>query len=499
MKIFKQISLVLLTLLFATSCENWLNLYPENAQTNDQYWQTKEDVESVIVAGYVKYQKAIDQLFVWGEIRGNSIDIINSNVDNNIQAAKKLRDMDILPTNDYAKWNKMYEIINVANSVIEYAPDVVEKDSSFTKQQMQSFLSEAYFQRSLAYFYLIRTYRDVPLILQPYVNDEQEYEIAKSEEQLVLDQIKADLINALPAAKEYFPEIDYDNPVYSKGRATKWAIYSLLADIYLWEGDYDQCIEACDKVINSGRVGLINKDLWFTNFFPGNSNESIFEIQFDYHLGQTNAMIKWFNTDFKYSFSDNTFQLYKETELLGDIRGDGASITSKNFRVWKYIGIYPDLTATAQRATSSENDQNYIIYRLADIYLMKAEALAMKGNYEASAALVAQVRQRAGIEENLVAPTNELSMLELILEERSRELFAEGKRWFDLLRVGKRDNYKYKSYLIEQVIEVVSVNKIAIVSSKLADPNSHYLPIHQDELYVNTKLEQNPYYSSLGN
>jgi hypothetical protein len=252
-------------------------------------------------------------------------------------------------------------------------------------------------------------------------------------------------------------------------------------------------------VINSGRVGLINKDLWFSNFFPGNSNESIFEIQFDYDLGQTNSMIKWFHTDFKYTFSSTTYQLYKETEELGDVRGDGASITTTNSRVWKYIGIYPDITAAAQRATSSENDQNYIIYRLADIYLMKAEALAMQGNFEESTALVAQVRQRAGIEEVLVAPTNELSMLELILDERNRELFAEGKRWFDLLRVGKRDNYKYKSYLISQVIEVVSMNKIAIVSSKLADPNSHYLPIYQDELDVNTKLEQNPYYASLGN
>ncbi len=53
---------------FFTSCEDWLNLYPENSQTTDQYWQTKEDVEAVVAAGYVKLQDGLDEMFVRDEI-----------------------------------------------------------------------------------------------------------------------------------------------------------------------------------------------------------------------------------------------------------------------------------------------------------------------------------------------------------------------------------------------------------------------------------------------
>ncbi len=483
---------------FFTSCEDWLNLYPENSQTTDQYWQTKEDVEAVVAAGYVKLQDALDEMFVWGEIRGNGIDISSTSADANIKAANKIRSMDILPSNTYADWSKMYKVINMANSVLNYAPEVLDKDDSFTESQMNSFMAEAYFQRSLAYFYLVRTFRDVPLILDPYVNDDQEYRIAKSTEDVILAKLVTDLTTALPSAKEYFPETDNDNPVYSKGRATKWAIHALLADIYLWTGDYDKCMTSCDAILSSGRIGLIAQDSWFTNFYPGNSNESIFEIQFDYDLSQTNDFMDWFSNDNKYTFSLYTYALFAESELLGDIRGDGASITSKNYRIWKYLGIYEDVTATASRE-SNENDQNYIIYRLADIYLMKAEALAMSGDLQTAGEWVAKVRARAGIEETFTAPATELEMLELIMDERCRELLAEGKRWFDLLRIAKRDDYKYNDYMISQVITVIPISKIAIVQSKLTDPDSHYLPISQDELDANPLLVQNPYYDSVSN
>lgn len=501
MKIKKYIICIISTILalLSASCSEWLDLYPENAQTTDQYWQTKEDVEAVVAAGYVKLQVSVDLLFVWGEIRGNGIDIVRSTADNDIKAAQKLRDMDILPTNSYAKWDKMYQVINMANSVLKYAPLVVDRDASFSESQMRSYRAEALFQRALAYFYLVRTFREVPLILQPYVNDEQDFEIPKSTEELVLDQITADLEEALNSAKEFFPEVDNENPVYSKGRATKWAIHALLADIHLWRGEYDACIRSCDAIINSNRVGLISGAQWFSNFYPGNSNESIFELQYDYSLNQTNAFIRWFNTDNKYSYSTVTLRLFEETKGLGDIRGDGASITQKNYRVWKYLGLYPDPTATAQRSTSTQNDQHYIIYRLADIYLMKAEAYAMTGDLFESNRLVARIRSRAGIQEVLTPPSGELEMLRLILDERGRELFAEGKRWFDMLRIARRDNYRYKDYFISEIIRVISLNKMAIVASKLTDPDSHFLPVHQEELNANSRLVQNPYYLNLGN
>lgn len=494
------------TLLSLSSCDDWLNLYPEDAQTSDQYWETKEDVEAVIGAGYVRLRDCVEYMYVWGEARGNGVSVYNISKDET-KAFSKLQQLDILTDNMYAKWEKFYKVINIANSVLRYAPTVLENDPSFTTGEMNSFFSEAYFQRALAYFYLVRTFRDVPLILEPYVKDEGNYEGPKSSEREVLSQIVADLNKALPAAKEVFTEEDEDNPVRTKGRATKWSIYALLADIYLWQEEYDKCIDACDAVINSRRVGLIAN--WFANYYPGNSNESIFEIQYDYYKDQRNSFTTWFGTNPYYRTSVFSQFLFQSTKTAGDTRGDGSSYIASSAiaPIWKYQGVQVDLTGAAVR-TSSQNDQNYIIYRLAEIYLMKAEALIMKGgndNLHEASQLIFDVRKRGGIvsdgfdRETVLYANSEIDMLLFLLYEKGREFLSEGKSWFDILRIGRKDDYAYKELMIQMVLQSASAGSAAIVRSKLTDVDSHYLPIHQDEINSNKLLEQNPYYRTLGN
>lgn len=479
-----------------SACGDWLDLYPENAQVSSQYWETKSDVEAVLSAGYVRFRGSVDKLFVWGEIRGNGIGILNANKDEDIRAAQRIRNMDILPTNKYAGWEEMYQVINIANSVIRYGPEVVVKDDGFTIEELNSFLSEAYFLRSLAYFYLVRTFRDVPYVTQPYVNDEERFEVEKSSGADILQWIESDLKKALVAAKEFFPELDTEHPMNTKGRATKWAIHTLLADIYLWQGNYEACVSACDAVLASGRVGLIGS--WFSNFYPGNSNESIFEIQYSYNRGQTNSFSGWFDVTPKYMASTEAINWFQETQGLGDVRGLNGSFIESNLGIWKYMGLDHYDVSTAKRS-SIQNDQNFIVYRLAEVLLMKAEALVMLGDFEEAITLVDQVRNRAGIEGNLNPLSTELEMLQLVLRERGREFLAEGKCWFDLLRVAHRDEYRYLHFMIQEVTSVVPLSNMAIITSKLMNPDSHYLPIHQDELNANRLLVQNPYYANLGN
>jgi tetratricopeptide (TPR) repeat protein len=358
---------------------------------------------------------------------------------------------------------------------------------------MKSYLSEAYFQRSLAYFYLVRLWKDVPFVKMPYVDDEADYELAATDGNEILKSCLADLNNSLESAKEIFPETEADYPMNTKGRATKWAIYSLIADINLWLGNYDEAINACENVINSNRVGLISGLSWFTNYYPGNSNESIFEIQYRYALGQTNSFITWFSTNKYYLISSYQQLLYEANPT--DIRGLNASYNSSGL-IWKYIGI----SATTSRSTSVQNDQNWIIYRLADIYLMEAEAYIMKGgesNMVKGVEYLNAVRQRAGLA-TVQAGTNQLDMITILLKERQCEFFAEGKNWFDLVRIGKRDVPGFKDLFINQVLEAASASTQGMVRAKLADMNSWYLPIHTDELNSNTLLVQNPYYSNLG-
>jgi starch-binding outer membrane protein, SusD/RagB family len=493
MKITNCIILTLILCFSLTSCKDYLTILPENNQSSGQYWDNKEEVEAVLGAGYVKLRGCEENLFLWGEARGNGIYFNGTGTTGQV-AAQKLRNMDILPTNALAKWDQLYSAINMANSVIQYGPAVVDKDKSFNVNVMNSFLSEAYFQRALSYFYLVRLWKDVPFVKMPYVNDAAPYLMPKSDGDLILKSCLEDLTLALESAKDVFPESSLTNPMNSKGRATKWAIYSLIADINLWLGNYDETIAASEKVINSGRVGLISGSVWFTNFFPGNSNESIFELQFSQPLAQTNSFLTWFDTSVFYSLSPYTFSLFALNET--DSRALNATYDATG-KIWKYIGI----DSKTKRSSTTQNDQHWIVYRLADIYLMEAEAYIMKGSesdMNTGLGLINKIRNRAGLI-SVPGSSEQIAMLSLMLEERQREFVGEGKNWFDLLRVGRRTGNGFKDLFINEVLQVASANNIGMLRAKLGDPNSWYLPIHADELSANPDLVQNPYYNNFGN
>ncbi len=101
-----------------------------------------------------------------------------------------------------------------------------------------------------------------------------------------------------------------------------------MADVYLYFEKYQACIDACDQVINSGLYGLIDGEDWFMNFFPGNSNEGIFELQFDKDLNQTNELYQMCAPAFAGTYPDGNDEyrvspfFVKEFEkYLSDRRG----------------------------------------------------------------------------------------------------------------------------------------------------------------------------------
>lgn len=468
------------------SCNDYLNVMPENNQSSGEYWKNKEEVEAVLGAGYVKLRDCQESFLLWGEARGNGIQF-NGDGSDLQKDAKKLRAMNILTTNNLTKWDKLYSVINMANSVLKFGPNVVSKDESFNENMMKSFAAEAYFQRSLAYFYLVRLWKDVPYVIDPYVNDDADYMLPQTSGTEILKSCLVDLNASLEYAKEKFPESSIDSRINSKGRATRWALYALIADINLWIGDNDACITACQNVIGSGQIGLIGGNSWFTNFYPGNSNESIFEIQYSKTLSQTNSFLSWFDTNIYYSVTEHTLSLFADNE--NEHRGLNATydISSK---IWKYIGI----NSQTKRSSSEQNDQNWIVYRLADVYLMEAEAYIMKNELDKGLGFINDIRLRAGLLTS-DGSSNQVGMLNILLDERQREFCAEGKNWFDILRVGINGN---KDILIEQVIKASSSSNAAMIRAKLGDPNSWYLPINSTELDDNTLLIQNPYYQNLG-
>jgi hypothetical protein len=176
------------------------------------------------------------------------------------------------------------------------------------------------------------------------------------------------------------------------------------------------------------------------------------------------------------------------------IRGEDSSIkkiSEDDFIIWKYVGQAPD--GQSERSGAEQSSCNWIVYRLADVLLMKAEALSQLQRFQEANLILLKVRERAGLSAINIA--NSVSAYEdAILDERAHELAYEGKRWFDLLRMGRRNNYARKDKLIEILVSNVPSTQKRILAVKLTNPLGWYLPVFEGELERNRNLVQNPFY-----
>ncbi len=512
----KNIKYLLLTAILGfqlTACDDWLSVLPENEQVSDEYWTSKEEVASVLGAGYVYLRDAVPYLIRWGEVRGGAVytPIAGNATGGDLQTFQVTPDDRLM-----CSWAPLYKVVNMANSVIANAETVLQRDATFDEAVMNSYLTEAYFLRALSYFYIVRNWRDAPLVTSPYETDKSSYEIEKSKEAAIIEQIKNDISTALTtgAAKERF-EKDWA----TKGRATKWAMHALMADVCLWNEEYDAAILHCNEILDatsSFRPVLVSDPTkWFELYYPGNSNGSIFEINWDRSTdNQSNTLASMFgNSTPIYLYTEKMLTNWiEETDLVGvenavrslyggflpNSTGADYAKASEAY-VWKYTGI----GMQDQSRSSSEQDPNFIVYRMADVILMKAEALILRSpdieGWKTAIELVNKIRTRSNLPEKTpsLEDMSEGDMLSIVLSERNMELAAEGKRWYDLLRMGKRKGFAYRDrFLVNMVIEYNNTANPAWIRSVLNNDDALYLPIESSEMENNRKLVQNPYYAA---
>jgi starch-binding outer membrane protein, SusD/RagB family len=478
-KINNTIWLVLIiTLLPIVSCEDYLTVAPENDLIKEKFWTKTEDVYGALAASYNALRGTSMKSLILGEVRADLVNFTGSN----FSEYAKIGQSNISPTNPEVNWGSYYEAINLANTLMFYNKEVFEKDKTFTQKIMDGVDAEALFIRSLAYFYLVRLWKDVPLVLEASISDTTNLYVGKSPENVVVQQIISDLLKARDMA--YTTE--FQGTPYFYGRANKYSITALLADVYLWSEQYQKCIEYCDEIINSGLFGLEGNETWFNIYYPGNSPvESIIELQYNDDLdNQENPVFYNLITT-----SGGTQVALNSRNTLTLLNRDD----SRNFQgkgaIWKYRG--KDALGLVAR-TSTERDANWILYRYADILLMKAEAAIELEQFDVANNLIAETLLRAGM------PYEESYDKELLrqalLDEKGREFLLEGKRWFDLLRAAKRNNFQNKQIIIDMILSGADIKQQAILKTKVYDTLSYYLPIAEHELIYNQNLVQNPYY-----
>lgn len=510
MKSIKYSILATLLAVAFSSCNGWLEVTPQDKQTSDAYWTSQEDVDAVLTSGYLYLRNiTVSNLIPLGELRGGSIYSITSN---------KLQSFQVKPTDEtICNWGSFYQIINIANVVLADAKKAQQKDDTYEDEELKAHYSEAYFLRALSYFYLVRNWRNVPLITTAFEDDSHSYHIAQSSDTIVIQQIKADILAALAtgAAKE-----TYSTTWETKGRATKWALYALMADVCLWSEEYAEAEKYCNFLLNpsSGNAPALmttpTHAKWFSMFNPGNSNESIFELQWEYQENQTNTLPVLFdnlNTNKKFQLSYqllmefNSEYAYTVEEQLEAVRTMFGGYYTDDALTWEsatkgYVWKYCGSQTLSDKRTATYYDPNFILYRMAEIYLMKAEALVLKSeskaDWQTAVDLINDIRRRSNLEERqFTDDLKEEDMLRMILYERRMELVGEGKCWYDLLRFGRRNHNKYKTTFL--VNNVALYNKQAGESwliSVLSNDDALFLPVSESELKANNLLVQNPYY-----
>lgn len=463
------IGCILIVALF-TNCEDFLNVEPENVLIQEEFWKTKSDVMSVVAATYDAARENTEQSFLLGEVRADYVKAPGSSWE---YGAIGLNN--ISTTNSKVKWGNYYKVINYANTVMYYAPLVAKDyDQTLTAPVLNQVKSEMLFLRSLSYFYLVRLWKDVPLVLRPTISDTVDFYIPKSTEDVVLKQLVADLELANTLASE----------TTELGHANKYAIQALLADVYLWKQDYQSCINYCNS-ISQANYSLESDSTMFNLYFPGNSQkESLFEMQYNYILKEND----WNMYDV---FSGINVNVQKMNFDTNDRRKFGTK-TPK----WKYTGA--DEIGQIERTDVGYADPNYIYYRYADVMAMKAEALVelSESNLPEANDLLEEIAIRGGGTATFVRTYTREDFRMAQLEERGREFGAEGKRWFDLLRVAKRNSFENYQFLAEILLaKAITTQELNIMRSKVIDTMGYFLPIHEDELKYNKNLKQNTAYS----
>ena len=546
-----------------SSCADFLEIEPQNEILFENFWNEKADVDGIVAGIYsgLQSEAILSRMIIWGEGRSENV-VAGVGIEKDINLENVLKE-NLKANNWYTYWADFYSIINNCNTVIKYAPLVAERDISYTESELKATIAEVTAIRELCYFYLIRTFRDVPYSEVTYTDDDQVTQLPATSFDVVLGRLIANLETVKGDAVKKYP-VTKEN--YQTGRVTQDFIHALLCEMYLWKKDYATSIQYADLVIDSKiaakeekdkenggsmmqqandflkgypltkeftRQGSLYGNAYDAIFGTGNSDESIFELNF---VKDNDNMPSNGAVNVLYGNAKNmTGRLKPSTLLADDVKSslfgvydnkfDARSYESMNFAsasINKFVSqrvSIDDPSATSMSVAYSgiypENKvkSNWIIYRLTDIMLMKAEALVqtvVEGDENAATTLqeafelVDVVNKRAmccdvTAEENkdyILSFTDYNSktlMNELILKERHREFMFEGKRWFDLVRWSQRDGNT--DVLRQMALRKYTTNS-SVISNKLSKMDAIYWPYNRDELKVNRLLKQNPAYGS---
>ncbi len=407
-----------------TSCEDYLDIEaPNNKITSEIVFNSDETAKSVMKGIY-------NQLFNSPFSSGGPASItVLSGLSGDIVAPIRPTNLtyvefdqhEILPDNsrNLGLWSSAYNIVYMCNSLLEG----LEDSQGISEGVNQQLKGEALFVRSFTYFYLMNLFGDVPLILST------DYEInalaSKESKENIYEQITVDLQTSIDILMPGF--VDGERTNVNQNTAI-----ALLARIKLYNENWEEAESLSSQVISQSETYEILENL--DEVFLANSKEAIWQLS---PAGSGGVLT---NTN-----EGAGFLIHPFLSFLANLKIEPPFVKSMDtidLRLQNWIGFNSGLEVYYANKYKIRNSTEPIteysmVMRLAEQYLIRAEARFKLGDIEGAIADLNKIRNRAGLE-SVIENSDDLpnsDLLDLIMEERKRELFAEwGHRWLDLKR-----------------------------------------------------------------
>lgn len=432
--IFKTAILILVV--FSTSCKKFLDVgSPKTEIGIDQVFNSDIVATDAILSIYGDMMNGISSILAkTTPLLGQAADEMLT-----VQSSAPYYTNGLLSTVQYDDfWTAAYKEIFYVNTAISK----LSGSAALTPAVKQQLLGEALFLRAYMHFYLVNLFGDVPYITST------DYKVTSVAVRMPVDDVYKQIIVDLKQAKTLltnnFPDASNNmNPsIKERIRANKGAAGALLARVYLYHQEWHNAELEADTIINNTtNYGLVAVNAVFLK----NSIETILSIpstdpSHPNTLDATNFILAGAPSPFYGQSISLTSNFYNTAFQAGDKRKTSwiGSYTNISNTTWYYAYKYHD------NSTTTAASEYWIVLRLAEQYLIRAEARAQLNNVEGAVADINILRARARVTPTDLpdyrATISQPDCLAAIMQERRVELFAEGgHRWMDLKRTGQAD------------------------------------------------------------
>ena len=409
----KPVYQLLLLGVLLSSCKKFLTETPNNALPVGQTITDLGTARAAILGAYdgvQSYYTGSNAGYVTLGVMPADNVIFNGTLSQYLQLDQNAIPADNVTT--VATYQNIYKAINAANTVIAYVPAV--SDPLLTAAEKSSILGEAYFIRALGYFDLGRGWGGVQLQLAPTTTLDKLKGVKRSSLADTYKQVQADLT----IAEGLLPE-----DATTRNRAQKSAARALHARLDLYRGNWDSAEIYASKVIANTKYTLVKP---YASFFasPFLSAESVFELTFSAN-DKNNYWNLWYP-----SSGGGQYTLKPSASIVTRLNDPLVGGSRKALIAGSGASVYGVLYNTSATST----DPSYVI-RIAELYLIRAEARARLGRLTDALADLNAVRARADVGPS--AAVSSAEVLQAIEDDNSVEFAFEAHRWFDLVRTGR--------------------------------------------------------------